>query len=61
MSDVVEFKPVDGAQIVGRPVGGLDGISIAPALDTAAAEIIVALPLLRELLPGPKSLKRTRT
>ncbi len=60
MSDVVEFKPVYGAQAVGRPAGGPDGISIAPALDTADAVIIVALPLLRGSPAGPKSLKRTR-
>jgi hypothetical protein len=43
----------------GRPAGASDEISIAPALDTAAAVIILALPLPRDLLPGPKSLKRT--
>jgi hypothetical protein len=32
---------------------------MAPALDTAAAVIILALALAREWLPGPKSLKRT--
>jgi hypothetical protein len=40
-----------------RPVGGADGNSIAPALDTAAAVIILALPLPCES-PGPTSLKR---
>jgi hypothetical protein len=40
----------------GRPAGGSDGISIAPALDTAAA--VLALPLPCESLLGPKSLKR---
>jgi hypothetical protein len=35
--------------------GGSDGISVAPALDTAAAVIILALPLFCEPLPGPKS------
>ena len=37
--------------------GGSDGITIAPALDTAAA-VIIPLPLPCESLPGPKSLKR---
>lgn len=40
------------------PVGGSDGISIAPALETAAAVIILAAPLSCEALLGPKSLKR---
>jgi hypothetical protein len=47
-----------GAQDVDRPAGGCDGIWIAPALDTAAAVIILALPPPCESLPGPKSLKR---
>jgi hypothetical protein len=42
----------------GRAAGGSDGISLAPALDTTAAVIILALPLPCESLPGPKSLKR---
>ena len=41
-----------------RPAGSADGISIAPAVDTATAVIILALPLPCESLPGPKSLKR---
>jgi hypothetical protein len=40
----------------GRPAGGVDGISIAPARDTAAAVIILALPRYGELVSGPKSL-----
>jgi hypothetical protein len=44
--------------VAGRPAGGSDGISIAPALDTTAAVIILALSLPSESLPGPKSLKR---
>jgi hypothetical protein len=47
-----------GAQDADRMVAGCDGIWIAPALDTAAAVIILALPLPSESLPGPKSLKR---
>ena len=39
-----------------RPAGGSDGISIAPALDTAAA--VLALPLPCESSLGPKSSKR---
>jgi len=42
----------------GQPAGGSDEISIAPALDTAAAVIMLALLPPCELLPGPKSLKR---
>jgi hypothetical protein len=38
--------------------GGSDGISIAPALDTAALVIDVAWALSREPLPEPKSSKR---
>ena len=41
-----------------RPAGSADGTSIAPALDTAAAVIILALPLYCELVSGPKSLNR---
>jgi hypothetical protein len=48
-----------------RPAGGADGTSIAPAHDTAAAVIILALPLYCELasgccelVSGPKSLNR---
>ena len=41
-----------------RPAGGVDGTSIAPALDTAAAVIILALPPYCELASGPKSLNR---
>ena len=37
---------------------GFEGISIAPALDSAAAEIIVALSLAWSSLLPPKSLKR---
>jgi hypothetical protein len=48
-----------GAQDADWPAGGSDGISIAPALDTAAAVIALALPLPCELLPGPKSIRRT--
>ena len=47
-----------GAWDADWPAGGSDGISIAPALDTTAAVIIVALPLPCESLLGPKSLKR---
>jgi hypothetical protein len=57
---VLEFKLVYSTRAVGWPAGGPDGISIAPALDTADAVIIVALPLLRGSPAGPKSLKRTR-
>jgi hypothetical protein len=56
----LEFKSVYSTEAVGRPAGGPDGISIAPALDSAAAVIIVALPPLGESMPGAKSLKRTR-
>jgi hypothetical protein len=41
-----------------RPAGGADGTSIAPALATAAAVVIVALPLPGEAVSGPKSLNR---
>jgi hypothetical protein len=44
--------------LAGRPAGGSDGISIAPALDTVTAVIILAAPLSCEALLGPKSLKR---
>ena len=47
------------AQDAVRPAGGFDGISIAPALATAAAVIMLARPLPCESLLGPKSLKRT--
>jgi hypothetical protein len=47
-----------GAQDTVGPAGGCDGISIAPALETAAAVIILALPLACEALLGPKSFKR---
>jgi hypothetical protein len=43
----------------GRLAAGSDGISIAPALDTTAAVIILALRLPCEPLSGPKSPKRT--
>jgi hypothetical protein len=43
----------------GWPAVGCGGISIAPALDTAAAEIILALPPPCEPFPGLKSLRRT--
>jgi hypothetical protein len=43
----------------GRLAAGSDGISIAPALDTTAAVIILALRLSCEPLPGPKSPRRT--
>ena len=50
-----------GAQ-TGGEVGGLtkgsEGVSIAPALDKAAAVIILAIALSREVLLGPKSSKR---
>jgi hypothetical protein len=36
-----------------RPAGSADGTSIAPALDTAAAVIILALPPYCELVSGP--------
>jgi len=49
---------VDDEVVAGRLAGGSDGISIAPALDTTAAVIILALSLPSESLPGPKSLKR---
>src|SRR5260221_653737 len=42
----------------GRLAVGSDGISIAPALDTTAAVIILALWLPCEPLSGPKSPKR---
>jgi hypothetical protein len=35
-----------------------EGVSIAPALDTAAAAIILSVPLSCEALLGPKSSKR---
>jgi hypothetical protein len=38
--------------------GSFDGISMAPALDTAAAVIILAVALSCEALLGPKSSKR---
>jgi len=41
-----------------RKTGGADGTSIAPALDTAASVIILALPLPSEAVSGPKSLNR---
>jgi len=41
-----------------RPAGGADGTSIAPALATAAAVVILALPLPCEAVSGPKSLNR---
>ena len=42
-----------------RPATGFGKISMAPALDSAAAVIILALALFCELFPAPKSLKRT--
>jgi hypothetical protein len=41
-----------------RSARDADGTSIAPALDTAAAVIILALPPYCELVSGPKSLNR---
>jgi hypothetical protein len=40
------------------PAGGFDGISIAPALEIAAAVTLLAVPLSCGALPGPKSLNR---
>jgi hypothetical protein len=40
-----------------RPAGGSEGISIAPALDTAADVIILALRLSCESLPGRKFMR----
>jgi hypothetical protein len=51
-------QPVCGVYALGRPAGGSERISTAPALDTAAAVIIVVLPLSRKSSPGPKSFKR---
>jgi hypothetical protein len=51
-------SPVCGVYALGRPAGGSERISTAPALDTAAAVIIVVLPLSRKSSPGPKSFKR---
>jgi len=54
------YEVIDGlAKSMPRPVGDCDGISIAPALDTAMAVIILALPPRCESLPGPKSFKST--
>jgi hypothetical protein len=47
-----------GVEDTGCPSGGSDGISIAPALDTSVAVIILALRLPCAPLPGPKSLTR---
>jgi hypothetical protein len=41
-----------------RPADGADGTSMAPALDTAAAVIIPALPLPCEATSGSKSFNR---
>jgi hypothetical protein len=41
-----------------RPAGGADRTSMAPVLATAAAVIILALPLSCEAVSGPKSLNR---
>jgi hypothetical protein len=51
-----KIRQVLPAPDAGGPAGGSEGISIAPALDTAAAVIMLALPC--EWLPAPKSLKR---
>lgn len=55
-SNVSEF---DRCQTVGRLMGS-EGISIAPALDTAAAVTIAALRSPSESLLGPKSPMRTK-
>jgi hypothetical protein len=50
---------IAGGQDADWPAGGGDGISIAPALESAAAVIILALLLPCEPFPGLRSLKRT--
>jgi hypothetical protein len=66
---IVQDRPgvltVDGSLVGSRfaceadePAGGSDGISIAPALEIAAALTILAVPLFCGAPLGPKSLKR---